>query len=276
MEDEHRVPEYYQSHKGQYDSGLAFLKEHPCQEYSIQSRDGLRLAGCYIANPEAVRTVLLCHGYHGGPLADFAPALRFYYESGCSIFLINERAHRASEGKYITFGMRESEDIADWANFIDTLPHAAELPLFLTGISMGAASVMLATAEKLPGNAAGIIADCGYCNAWTQITGAALRGLHIPKFPLLYVAELYCRIFAHFSMKEKVPEEAMRKNRYPVLFIHGKADSFVLPSNTIRDYEACASPKSLCLVDDAGHAFSYLTDTARYEAAVRTFFEKYT
>ena len=269
---EYEVPEFYEAYKDRYLAGLDFLKKHPYKEYTIQSRDGLKLVGFCIDNPDAVRTLILCHGYHGAPIIDFGAALPFYYESGCRILLINERSQQKSEGKYIAFGMKEGGDIADWAHFMNTLPGIGEQPMYFGGISMGASSVMMSTFENLPENVHGIIADCGFSDPWKQIVITAKK-IHILAFPFLYVLNFYCRILGHFNFFGRTPEEAMRQNRkIPMLFIHGTADDLVLPSNSVRDYEACSAPKHICLIEDATHAISYMVDTPKYEAAVKDFF----
>jgi len=40
-------------------------------------------------------------------------------------------------------------------------------------------------------------------------------------------------------------------------------------------YDACSTDKDLLLVEGAGHAESYPTDSAAYEAKVKSFIDKY-
>ena len=53
--------------------------------------------------------------------------------------------------------------------------------------------------------------------------------------------------------------DALRKNKVPVLFIHGQDDSFVPVSMTKENYEACVAPKEILIVPGAIHGMSYPT-----------------
>ena len=64
---------------------------------------------------------------------------------------------------------------------------------------------------------------------------------------------------------------AMEVNQRPILFIHGKEDSFVPVEMTMANYEACKAPKSLLIVEDADHAMSYYVHPEIYFPAVEKF-----
>jgi hypothetical protein len=67
---------------------------------------------------------------------------------------------------------------------------------------------------------------------------------------------------------------ALQTNTIPVFFVHGKADDFVPPEMTRRNFVACKADRQLFLVDNAGHAISYLTDMEHYQLLVRKFLGK--
>lgn len=50
----------------------------------------------------------------------------------------------------------------------------------------------------------------------------------------------------------------MRKNKIPVLFIHGDEDRYVPVWMTYSNYEACAAEKELYIVHGAAHALAFL------------------
>ena len=84
-----------------------WLKEQPVQEVFVTSYDGLRLRARYIPCENARATLLLFHGWRSYPELDFGAALTFYQSFGVNILLPDERAQGESEGKFITFGVRE-------------------------------------------------------------------------------------------------------------------------------------------------------------------------
>ena len=69
--------------------------------------------------------------------------------------------------------------------------------------------------------------------------------------------------------------DALKENRIPILFIHGKADHYVPHEMTLQNYEACTSEKRLVLVEGAGHGTSYLQDKPLVEKELADFFRKY-
>ena len=83
---------------------------------------------------------------------------------------------------------------------------------------------------------------------------------HLPAFPILYLANFWCRLLAGFDWMENSTVQAMARNRLPVFFAHGQADDFVPWSMTQAAYDAAACDKQLLLVPGAGHGRSYLVE----------------
>jgi len=66
--------------------------------------------------------------------------------------------------------------------------------------------------------------------------------------------------------------DAVKNINIPVYFFHGKADNFVIPEFSQRNYDACASrDKRILLVDGADHGMSYLIDEKTYADGLRDF-----
>ena len=131
----------WNAHSDEIIREIQWFTQQDTEELSLHSRDGLRLRGTYLEAPNARACMLLCHGFRSSPLVDFSLVLRLFYENGCSVLLIDQRAHAGSQGKYIGYGILERYDCQQWAWFL----HAklgGRLPIFLHGVSMGAATVM--------------------------------------------------------------------------------------------------------------------------------------
>ena len=128
---------------------------------SIVSHDGLKLFGKVYASGAAAPWLILFHGYRSRAERDFCGGLRFGVESGYNVLLVDQRAHGRSEGKCLAFGVLERRDCLSWVNFV--VSRAGEgAKIVLYGMSMGAATVLMAAGLKLPENVVGIVADCGY------------------------------------------------------------------------------------------------------------------
>ncbi|MBQ7993936.1 MAG: alpha/beta hydrolase [Solobacterium sp.] len=255
---------YYERQKRKQET-----EEIPYEDAWLISRDHLQLHARYYPNENAERIVILCHGFHGSVSGDFAYILPML-KRDCEILAIDERAHGRSEGKYITYGAKEKLDIHDWADFI-VEKNDRNLPVYLFGVSMGAASVLM-NADQEPAGVKGIIADCGYTTMHDIILDVQKAWYKTPEFPALSIMAFNCHTFAHFEMKEADALSAMKNAKLPVLFFHGSEDHFVKPSHTEKNAAACASKHRTVFVEGAGHAVSSAKDPQLYESEVRRFF----
>ncbi len=257
----------------EYETELAkrtrLIKTMDYEPLYVKSFDGLVLYGAYIPPAGRLRGVVICaHGYHGGGMEDYCAAGCFYIEQGFGVILIDHRAHGRSEGKYITFGIKESRDIKTWVDFASK--RFLGIPLFLSGLSMGATSVLMA-APLVGDQVRAIMADCGFTSPSEQV--AHVMELHkVKPWLLAPVVDIFARAFAGFSLFEYSTIDAMTECRVPVLFVHGGADTFVPPNMSRRNFEACASEqKELLIVDGAAHALSWLKDEKKVTDTVMAF-----
>ncbi|SHJ97157.1 alpha/beta hydrolase [Hespellia stercorisuis] len=241
---------------------------------SIESFDGLDLAGYYLACEDAKRTVICVHGYRGSGIRDFAYIARFYHEHQCNVLLIDQRGHGASEGEYVDLGVKARFDCVKWAEYVVELTGPG-LPIYLDGVSMGAATVLMAGGLELPESVRGIIADCGYTSPWDEAKHACKTHFHLPAYPTVFLLNLQCRLRAGYSLREASPIEAMEKCKIPILFVHGEDDDFVPPEMSRLNYEAYAGEKQIEIVPHAKHAVSYMVDTERCNQVLLEFFEKH-
>lgn len=248
-----------------------YIQAHTRERVSITSGDGLTLTALYLPVKNPRGTVIAFHGYRSLATIDFALEVEFFHRLGFDVLLPYQRSHGESQGKYITYGVKERFDCRDWAVY--AARRFGDRPLFLMGISMGAATVLMASGLELPENTRGIVADCGFTTPWEIMAHVARRDFHLPAFPLLYLLELLARLIAGFSLKGADTRQALKSTRLPVLFLHGEADGFVPLSMTEENYRACAGKKAQYLVPEAGHAQSFARDTQGCEKAIRRFLE---
>ena len=243
------------------------------EDVYIESRDGLKLHGYLMPHENARGTVVLVHGWRSRVAIDFGCIWEKYYNMGYNLLGIEQRAIGESEGKYICFGVKERFDLIDWICFVNTR-FGEDSPVILSGVSMGSSTVMFAIGnDELPKNVIGAIADCGFTSAWDEFCYLLKNSYHLPRFPFLYIAEGFAKIFCGISFKECNTAETLKNARVPVLFLHGEADTFVPPEHTRRSHAACASRCELLTVEGAEHGMSYLVDRENADIMLTEFLD---
>lgn len=206
----------------------------------------------------------MVHGYHSCIYTDHGLAMKRYHDMGMNLLMPDHRGHGKSGGIYTTFGVKESKDVLSWIGYHNE--NFGLYPIVLSGLSMGAATVMYLADEDLPDNVKYCIADCGFTSPKEIIAKVFTDVMHIPAWPFLWSTELFARFFAGFSLWDKNSVETLKHNKRPFLFVHGLADDFVPCDMTRRSFEACAGEKKLLLVEGAGHGVSYIHAPEEYHA----------
>ena len=255
-------------------SGKAWLEGKDREEVSITSADGLRLKGLFVPNPEARGTLLLFHGWRSTWKTDFIISMPFYYSLGLNLLAVDQRSQNGSEGKYITYGVRECEDLALWVQWA-ARRLGKDHPMFLGGLSMGASTVLMAADMPFDANVRGIVADCGFTSPYAIIRSVAARGSDRPlKLPMALL-NVFTRTFAGFGLRERSTVDALKRTKLPVLLVHGLADDFVPAEMSRENYAACASEKGMVLVEGAGHGMSYVVEPERVKGEIEGFIRRH-
>ncbi len=238
----------------------------PREAVSIRSFDGLTLRGYYYEYAPGAPIELMMPGYRGLADRDLCGGVQRCFALGRSALVVDQRACGDSEGRVITFGLRESRDCQDWAWYLHRR-FEGQVPIYLTGISMGAATVLMAAGGDVPPSVVGVIADCGYSSA-KAIIGKVIRQLHLPRFLYAFV-RLGAVLFGGFDPDKACPVEAVKHCRVPVMFAHGEGDDFVPCDMSRENYAACTAPKVLFTVPGAAHGLAYLGDPEGYIRVAR-------
>ncbi len=240
------------------------------REVSIKGHDGTPLTGYLVNGDNSSRTIVCVHGYHSGPVHDFGAATENLLKLG-DLLLIDQRAHGKSGGRYITFGVLESHDCKAWAQWL-LEEKGAEHPVYFDGVSMGATSVLLASGLELPSNVKGIIADCGFSSPKDILEDVTFKVTRVNPAVIIKSTDIFCRLFAGFSLFEASTTKAMKTNKLPILFAHGTGDNLVPHRMTQSAFDACTAPKFLVLAENAEHGMSYLIDYESYSKAIADLF----
>ncbi len=262
----------YDPYREQMKKWVLEARAMPSEEFTIKSFDGLTLYARYYEYAPGVPIELMHHGYRGNSESDLSGGVQRCFLLGQSAFIIDVRCGGKSEGNTITFGIRESKDTLAWIDFM--IDHfGQDVKIILTGISMGAATVMTAAGEKLPKNVIGVLADCGFSSP-EAIIKKVIKDMKIPPSLAFPFVRLGARLFGGFDIRENSAIEAVKRATVPMIFFHGEADDFV-PSYMSREcYDACPTRKKLVMVPSAGHGLAYPVDKEGYLSALRDFWSE--
>ncbi|WP_199203608.1 alpha/beta hydrolase [Sporosarcina sp. P34] len=254
---------------------LDWVDKQKFEELHMTSRDGIELMGYYLpAKRPTDKLVILTHGYlgHAKQMGLYG---QFYYEElGYNLFMPNARGHGKSGGDYYGFGWPDRLDLIDWTKLLSENMNPATEVVY-HGLSMGAATVLMASGEKLPNQVKAVIADSPYQSVYQLFAYQLNRMFHLPAFPLLDNMNLLTNAKAGYSLKEADALSAVKRATIPILYIHGNTDTFVPTDMTKELYEVTESDAELFLVDDANHGEAFLMDQEAYKRKVDDFLNAY-
>jgi len=248
---------------------IGTLDQLPYEQLYITARDGVQLAARYYHFKDGAPIQIQFHGYRGNGVREYACGNQLAANIGYNSVVVDERAHGKSGGHTITFGIKERWDCADWTKYVAE-KFGEKVPIILSGVSMGAATVLMASELDLPKNVAVITADCPYSSP-----GAIIRkvcsDIKLPPWLAYPFVTIGALLYGHFKLWESSAVSAVRNTRIPILLIHGDDDRLVPCSMSKEIYAAAAGDKRLAIFPGAGHGLSYFTDTKRYEETMKSF-----
>lgn len=262
--------EIYEKFHPQMQKWIAEARALNPKKFTTSSFDGLKLSGKYYEYSPNAPIELMFHGYRGNAERDLSGAVQRCFNLGRSAFIVDQRGSCESEGNVITFGINEHKDCLSWIDFLIN-KFGKDIKIILTGISMGASTVLIASGCELPCNVIGILADCGFTSAEAIIKKVSKQMKLSPTLTYPFI-KLGAKIFGKFDLDETSAIEAVKKSKTPTFILHGEDDDFV-PCYMSRElYDSCAARKRLFTVKGAGHGLGYLVDTDGYMREIKEFF----
>lgn len=238
-------------------------------DYVVTSGDGYALHAQLLPNPVPTdRYMLLSHGYTDNRYGSLKYA-KLYLDLGFNVVVYDLRGHGENAPTFCTYSARERRDLmALIEDCRSRWPGMTTLGLH--GESLGAATSVAVLEYRPPVDF--VVADCGFSNIRDVLAGG-LKGAHLPGW-LADVASPFARLRFGYGYGDMRPIDSLPGNQIPILFIHGAADTFIPPAHSEAMRDATPGYAELCLIPDAAHAASVLTDPAEYRRAVEAFVGK--
>ncbi len=244
------------------------------ERVTITSSDGENLIGHWYEADNPKRIIIAMHGWRSNWERDFGLISDFWIDNDSSILYADQRGHMESGGEYVGFGLLERYDCKDWVDWV--IEHKGDkLPIYLAGISMGAATVLMTAGFDLPANVRGVIADCGFTSPHDIWKHVAEKNMHLSYLLIGNMANSICKKKLKVGSKDYSVIEAMNTSKVPILFIHGTDDHFVPVEMSYEGYKACNAPKRIFVVPGADHGMSYYVDKKGYEDEMKRFWQEF-
>ncbi len=252
--------------------GAEFFYKLAKEDIYINSFDNKKLHGYFIDNVSNI-CIILFHGYHSIGSFDFGLVSKLYYELGCKLVIVDERAHGKSQGRHSTFGILERYDVLSWVNYIDN-KYKGNIKIIIEGGSMGASIVMLASSLALPTSVKGIIADSGYTSAYDIVKYTINNTYHLPTFPLLHLINLGAKINTGHFLNELSTLEELKHCKIPICLLHGTKDTTVPYEMSYQNYNVINAKKEIVIFNDAEHGLGFFFEQDRCKKVLLTFFNQ--
>jgi dipeptidyl aminopeptidase/acylaminoacyl peptidase len=247
------------------------------RDVSITASDGAHLQGWFArpanANGDAV---ILLHGVGDNRqgMMGFAELL---LSNGFAVLLPDSRAQGESGGDFPTYGLKESDDVHRWFDWLAMQQHPK--CVFGMGESMGAAIVL--QAEKTTPFCA-VVAESSFASfrqiAYVRVGQFVGTGTWLGKVvlrPAVEMAFLYGRITRGVYLTDASPEGSVVGSHVPILLIHGLADGNIpfQQSERIRSH----NPADITLweVPGAGHCGAVNVAPQEFDSRVVAWFSSH-
>lgn len=265
--------EYTDFLNAELDKGKVWFDNITKEKIAIRSSDDKKNihADFIFAEKETDVCVVAVHGYTSSP-RNMGVYAKKYHEMGFDVLMPSLNGHADSEKNVITMGWEDRIDLISWINYlVESNPN---IKIIIHGVSMGAATTMMATGEDLPDNVKVAVADCGYTSVW-DIFSNKISKMKMHDFPMLYSANTVNKAYSGFNFKEASSVEQLKKSKTPTIFLHGEKDKFVPYEMLDKVYDAAACEKEKVTIPNAPHARNACADPELYWNSIISFISKY-
>lgn len=242
------------------------------EDLMIKSFDKLNLYAKYYEYDKDSPIEIMFPGYRGNAERDLSTGVKRAFKCKRSVVLVDQRASGRSDGNTISFGINERIDCLYWARYVSE-KFGINRKIIITGISMGAATVLMASSLDLPSNVVGVLADCPY-NMPKDIINKVVKDMKLPPKLIYPFIKLGARLYGNFDLEAASPIEAVKNTKLPIIFFHGSNDDYVPCNMSEKLYNACVSEKRIVKIEEGLHGTSYLTNPSLYLEELNHFFEE--
>ncbi len=233
----------------------------------FESRDGLKIAGWFFPGTNGATVILVQNSR-----ADMIPHADYLHRSGFSVLMLGFR-YWESEGNVSTLGAREPWDIEGAVDYLKKRPGVDPERIGVQGISLGAASSILAAAETPM--IKGVVAESAFKSVSSVIESSFEKVVGLPSFPFAPVSKFICKLRLGVDLDKVVPAKVIGKiSPRPVFLIDDLKDELLPGDSAEVLYGAARKPKVLWQIPGCLHGKGWECAPKEYESRVLAFWRK--
>lgn len=244
----------------------------PYENVSFKSIDNLTIKGWLIKphNPKGI--IILTHGW-GSAKNGLLNYSLFLYINDYASLVFDFRGVGESEGDYTSLGYYEVYDVLGGINYLKQRPDTKNYNIGALGLSMGAATLVMATNKT--NDIKALVIDSSYPSIHQNAARRFKIVYGFPKFPFATSLVFFGGLMHGFNGFDLAPAKYIGGAHMPILIINGDEDEQVTVDDAMKLYMGAKEPKSIWIVEGAKHSNSYYTNPKEYEGRVVNFFDKY-
>ena len=248
---------------------LEKIKKLPHELVEITSDDGLILKGIYYGNNSNI-TVICVHGYTSHAEREWAFPGLFYLSLGYNVLIPYQRAHGLSEGKYLSFGALETNDMTRWVNKVNEMVPNGNI--IIHGLSMGGGIVLDLSNIKMD-NVKCLISDAPSVSIkqfFINVSNMSFKK-NASKIATYAIKRFEKEFGCNIEEFESVNHVAL--SQYPILLSAGSNEGL----EELFDIIKRVNPKDteIIILPGCNHGNGMYKQTEMYQSFIKQFIKKY-
>lgn len=215
--------------------------------------------------------IVVVHGIDG-PSIEMLPHVAYLYRAGYHVLLYDNRGRGRSGGGFSTLGFLEWRDVLHAVKWMRDRPDVAPENIGLHGLSLGAASVIMAAAEDQ--SIRGVLAESPFVSMPLMLGHIGNKLTRLPTFLIGGIVQRVIDWSIGTKLQIVEPYAAVEKISPRPLYIIDAEHDQLFPAETARTvYDAAKEPKQFWKVHGAAHANCWHVLPDEYERRALEFWE---
>jgi pimeloyl-ACP methyl ester carboxylesterase len=220
-------------------------------------------------------TLICCHGIHDNRSQWVEQAAELHARHGYGALLFDFGGHGQSDPSLVTYGARETEDVAA---VVEYLYHRGDVDmqhLGIMGYSLGAITAVLAMAQRPELRC--LVIESGFADVERDLIKLFSRFTGLPGFPLAHLVVYWGEKIGGVRLSEIRPAQVVHQITPRAVFVIADLLDQVAdePHDGKALYAGAYDPKRYWLVEDTGHVQAFFEHPGEWVERVGAFLNEY-